>query len=625
MKYKSFILSAMVGTALLSSSCQDEFAKLNTNPGSITDANIPYLFAQGVSEFEPAGYIFWFYNTRYFGQWVQSYAQTGGYTDQFNIMGPAGSQGEQSLQILKYAREIDNAIELLGPEEGSKFQQIRAVLNPLMVYLGIFDNDVYGSRPFSEACMARFGGTLTPKYDTVDDLYTQYLTMLDEALKAFSTPSGAQTFPSNQDAVYKGDLAKWSKLTNSLRLKIAVRLLHKDRAKAIKLAEEVVASSAGVLDGTADDFIFSKGINDHHFGDDVSQVGAPTKPVVDFLIKNKDPRVRFFYEKNQFNSKVVQAFFDTEVSNPGGNAKLPAYILANVNYEVIDGKKVFKSWKGLGEPWVRYYGLPTEIGAATQAAKYGDYFEKIRWEIGPSTGKKEYTPYAIFNQEMVRGQKDFTVPTVPGGPVIQDLNDNAWWGMYMTTAEVNLYLAEFKLLGANLPKSASEYYNKAVRSSVEVYNRMAALNKVPYYGTTYSYDENEKPIDLQDGEIDAMMANEDYQLTGSAAEQLEKVYIQQYMHFMYLPSDQFTTARRSGVPKYDSKYLARDRNSENTVVPRRFDVGVPSPTDLMFQITTDAYAAQGFTPSANNTPALLNSERLWQDQGAPNYGEGPNY
>ena len=35
--------------------------------------------------------------------------------------------------------------------------------------------------------------------------------------------------------------------------------------------------------------------------------------------------------------------------------------------------------------------------------------------------------------------------------MIQDIEDNPWYGMYMTTAEVNLYLAEFKLLGANLP------------------------------------------------------------------------------------------------------------------------------------------------------------------------------
>ncbi len=625
MNYKLFILTSFIGISFFTSSCKDDFADINTNPSSITDANIPYLFAQGVMGFEPYGYLYWFYNSRYTTQWVQSFVSIDGYTDQFNIMGAAGGQGTQSLEVLKYAREIDQAIEELGETEGAKYLHIRAVLNPLIVYLALYDSDIYGAINFSEACMARYGGTLTPKYDTVEELYTEFLSMLDESLAAFANTSVTQTFPSNQDPIYKGDIAKWAKLTNSLKLKIAVRLLHQDKAQALRIAGEVAASDAGVLDGATDDFVFNKGINNYHFGDDVVAMGAAAKPVVDFLIKNKDPRVRFFYAKNLFNSKVVQAFFNAEADNPTGSAKLPAYILNNVNYTVVDGKKFFQSWKGLGEPWVRYYGLPTDMGAGTQASLYGDYFETLRWRIGPSGGEKDYTPYAIFNQEMVRGQMDYTVPTVPGGPVIQDLADNAWWGMYMTTAEVNLYFAEFKLLGANLPQDASVYFDKALRSSVEAYNRIAGLNKVPYYGTTYGYDDTEVVIDLKDGEIDAMLANVDYQLAGTDAEQLEKVYIQEYLHFMFHPTDQYVVVRRSGIPKVGSSLLAWNPIAPNTTIPRRFDVNPPSPTDLMYQITTDIYKQEGFTPGSNNNPSLLNSERLWQDMGAPNFGEGPNF
>ena len=38
-----------------------------------------------------------------------------------------------------------------------------------------------------------------------------------------------------------------------------------------------------------------------------------------------------------------------------------------------------------------------------------------------------------------------------------------------------------------------------------------------------------------------------------------------------------------------------------------------------------AFQQQGFTFCDGTNPSLLNSERVWYDKGAPNFGEGPNY
>ena len=61
----------------------------------------------------------------------------------------------------------------------------------------------------------------------------------------------------------------------------------------------------------------------------------------------------------------------------------------------------------------------------------------------------------------------------------------------------------------------------------------------------------------------------------------------------------------------------------NNAIPRRFEVPAPSPTDKMYQILLDSYRSQGFTPGSNQPGTLLNSERVWQDKGAPQFGEGP--
>lgn len=614
------------GLLLFAASCQDDMAKINSNPSQVTDANISYLFAHAVNTFEPSGYLLWFYNAAMTYKWSQMGVPTGGFTSLYTQTTATGDQGFKYIEALKYARDIENVRSNLDAVEAAKYANIAACTDILTVYMGIFDSDMYGDRPFTEAARARYGGTLTPKYDKIQDLYTLWLEMLDNAVTTL-TSSQDQIFPPNQDVVYKGDVAKWAKLANSIKLKIAARLISQDRAKALSIASAVASASVGVLDGSGDDFLFNKanaitkddGDRVYHWNQGFLTSTASSQRVIDFMLDNKDPRVRFFYRKNGWNSRIVQGFFDQEKD-------IPAYILENVNYTESGGKKTFVSWKGMGEPWVRYYGLPVEMDAAQNTAAYGDYFDysnRSKLKIGDA--EKTYTPFSGFQNEMIIGRVDFTLPTLPGGPVIQDLDDNPWYGMYMSTSEVNLYLAEFKLLGASLPKTASEYFNKAVKASVEEYNRLAALNKIPYYGKTYDYDPNEKVIDLKDGEIDEMMTNADYQLTGNAALDLEKVYVQQLLHFTLYPNEQFVTVRRSGVPKTNSSLIQWENfsNVANNAIPRRFEVGAPSPTDLMYQILIDSYKSQGFTPGSSQDGTLLNSERVWQDIGAPQFGEGP--
>jgi len=625
MKKIKYLLTIILSCLLVvGTSCRDDMADINTNPSQVVKGNIPYLFAQAVIEFEPSGYLYWFYNAAMTYRWGQMGVPTGGFTSTYTETTATGDQGYQYIRVLNYARDIQHLRSTMSEEESAKYASLSACVDILTVYLGIFDSDMYGDRPFTEASMARYGGTLTPKYDKIEDLYTLWLGMLDNAITTLTTAEN-QIFPHTQDVIYNGDVSKWAKLANSLKLKIAVRLLSQKKEQALTIASDVAAASCGVLDGRDDDFLFNKanaiakddGDKVYHWNQTFLTGMASSQRVVNFMLRNKDPRVRFFYRKNEWNSKIVQGFFDADKN-------IPAYILENVNYSVVDGKKKFESWKGLGEPWVRYYGLPVEMDAGNNVA-YADYFDYAN-RCRLTNERAAYMPFSQFQQEMIIGRYDFTLPTLPGDPIIQDTEDVPWYGMYMSTAEVNLYLAEFKLLGANLPKTAAEYFNKGVRASVEEYDRLASLNKIPYYGKTYDYDPNEKVIDLKAGEIEAMLTNTDYQLTGNTTSDLEKVYVQQLIHFTLFPDDQFVTVRRSGCPKEESNLIRWENFSPlvpNNAIPRRFEVPAPSPTDKMYQILLDSYRSQGFTPGSNQPGTLLNSERVWQDKGAPQFGEGP--
>lgn len=630
MKYKHILAGATItALALANPGCRDKFADINSNPSDITTGNINYLFTQAEINFEPSGYTYWFYNAPMMAKWSQIGIGDGGFSTNFQETTATGDQGEKTYDVLLYVRDIENTLSKMPAEEAAAYQQQLAALKTLTIYLGVFDTDMFGDMPFNEACMAPYTSPalMTPEYDSVESLYDQWLTELEQHISTLTTATD-QSWIAKQDIIYNGNATKWAKLANSLRLKIAVRLLSQNKTKALAIAKAVAESSVGVLDGADDDLLYNKatsitkddGDKVYHFGNGV--LGAylyPTKLVTDFMLTSKDPRIRFFFSKNGYNSKVVQAFFDQSVA-------LPDFIAANVSYTTdANGKKTFTAWKGMGEPWVRYYGLPVVMNAS-QNSQYDGYFKTTPFTLKDGDIQYTYRSTSQFNEEMVRGRVDYTVPRAPGDVVVQDTEDAPWYGMYMSTAEVNLYLAEFALLGASLPQSADYYYNKAVEASVEEYDRLANLNQIPYYGTTYGYDPNEKVIDLQNGEIAAMMATPEVAFSGTTAEKLEKVYIQQILHFMYLPSDQFNVIRRSGIPSRASSMFAWTDFQEPaaTAIPRRFEIATPSLTDLMYDNKTAAYSSQGFTTGTNIPTTLLNSERVWQDKGAPNFGDGPN-
>lgn len=632
MKSLKYTLAALAlgATVVSTTSCREDFTDINKNPNQIVTADASMLFTKGIIDFEPSGYLMWYYNAPMMQLWSQLGTPTGGYTPNFAKTTAYGDQGSQYIKVLKYVREMNAMIENAG-EDGAKYKGYAAALDVLTAYLGILDTDLIGSVPFTEACMANYGGTLTPAYDSQESLYQLWEQQINAAISVFSNPTGLE-MKAAQDIAFGGDWNKWARFANSLKLRLAARYVNINKSKALSLAQEVASASCGYIDSMDQAMLFNKATATsdnnqdiiYHWSNGFLDGQAASINVMNFMVKNLDPRVRFAYRKNSYNSKVVQAFWDK-------GQEIPHYIQENIEFEEVGGKKVFKAWKGAGEPWVRYYGVPVEMNASNNAATYGDWFDSPRFRVSDAEGNNltSYTPYSQFQQQMIIGRSyNFQLPKAPGEPVTQVIDPRPWYGLYMGGAEVNLYLAEFKLLGANLPKSAEEYLTKGMTLSVQEYDKLAGLNQIAYYGKTYDYDPFEVSIELKDGEIDTMLAQEDYKLTGNAALDLEKVYLQQIINFTLNPNEQFVTARRTGLPSFSSTLLPRVNYSEVPVtnVPRRYDTGNPSQTDLMYQIYKDAYAAQGYsiTTAGSNETAPLNSERTWADKNNPQWGAGFN-
>ena len=608
-------LLAVVGLT----SCREQFAELNQKPSAVITEEPSFLLTAAEAAFETNDYTFWFYNQALFANWSQM-GTTGIFREDTYVMPTGVNRQTAYITMLNYRNMIDHYIEIFEHPESKAYS---AMCGVLAIYGAIYAIDINGDIQYTEAAQYRNGGPLTPKYDKVEELYDIFVTELDDYIKTFKDDS--QVVVGRQDIIYGGNLDKWAKLANTMKLKVAVRLYNNNPTKAAEIAKGVLANSAGYIDSLEDAFIFHKADRDtggdlaYQTGNSLSgYMSGSSEKVIKYMVDSRDPRVRFFYTKNGFNSLIIQEFIKEGKTND-----LPPYVLENIN---LDADGNFESYK-LGEPWNRYYGRPLvwEMSDEYNAMKgiYFDYTDRYQLTVGDAN--KSYGIFSGMSEEMIRGRVDFTLPTIPGGPVKQDNEDVPWWGMYLGAGETNLYLAELAQLGS-ISGNAKNFYERGVALSVQEWDYIAGQNKIPYSGTTYDYDPLEVSIELKDGEIETMLATDGVQWDGS----LEKIYLQQLMNFTMMPDEFFVTARRSGYPKVGSRYLPFTEFPKfaRTAIPRRFEFTEPLPTDIMHDIRLANLKEQGFTTgvqqsgTGHNSTTVLNTERLWQDKNAPQWGEG---
>ncbi|GAA5222021.1 SusD/RagB family nutrient-binding outer membrane lipoprotein [Membranihabitans marinus] len=596
---------------------RDKFAELNSNPSTLSEPDLRFSMTEAIEQIYNNDYTIWFYtNFQYLYPWTQVTTVQGGNGADFNLMGPYGAQGLYG-SLFPQTMDIRMRIDDMSEEEQAVRQGFKALTYPIQISPALVNTDLTGSMIYSQAGLAPYTNPplLTPEYDNQSMLFDTWLSELDEALNILEDTDGQLTLGS-QDLIYEGDYDKWAKYCNLLKLKIAARLVHKDRSKALQIAEEVANSPVGYMDDINDDFVYNRGINYYGTGNGM-WIGYGNQKLIDFLIEVKDPRVRFNFKKNDFNGEVVQAFIDADQA-------LPPFIEPLVK---LDDDGNFDGWNAPGEPWVRYHGAPISPDA-TQDPANDIYFNQAAYNrIAANGTEKTYSSTVLFQEKLTRTQYDYTYPTKPGGRVLE-LNDNQppLQVLLGSSAETNLYLAEFKQLGANLPKSAQEYLNRGVELSVKRADLIAKNNQFPYYNNDPVYTDPDESAAagtyLRDSEVTDLLSQEALDLSTDA---LEKIYIQQYINFMNTPNDLWATVRRSGVPMKGSSYLEWEEFTSSGTempIPRRFTVSTPTADNLNYANQLKSVQDQGFTTGDPN-PNILSQERLWFDQDSPEYGEGP--
>ncbi|MGH7576037.1 MAG: SusD/RagB family nutrient-binding outer membrane lipoprotein [Longimicrobiales bacterium] len=119
------------------------------------------------------------------------------------------------------------------------------------VYAMHLVTDLWGDVPYSEALRADDPEKpiTTPVYDSQEAIYTAMLAELETAVGLLD--SSAESFGS-EDLIYGGDVTKWEKFANSLRLRLAMRISGVAPAVAQPIVQDL--ASRPLITSNADNF-----------------------------------------------------------------------------------------------------------------------------------------------------------------------------------------------------------------------------------------------------------------------------------------------------------------------------------------------------------------------------------
>ncbi len=569
------ILSVTLLSGLLLTNCTDRFADTNLNPAEINNPDLTHLFTDALYKSAGDEYLQWFYNNSvYFWRFSQVTVANGGTSSDFNNTGALG--GIPLYDVMIDMREIQNRIDNMPEEQKGIYKAFRAVTKIPVIQLGIRATDWQGSMVYSEAVDARYGGNLEPKFDTQEELFNTWLAELDDAINVL-TSSSNQISIGNQDFMYLSDWEKWARYANSLKLRIAARLEVADNAKMKQVLNSIISKKDAngnllLITESGHQAIWAPGTQEMGPGGSNSlwiENYAPSKNYSLYMRTNKDPRLRLTFRENALTETAITALKNT-----------PGVVLPRFAKLPVD------------DPWDRLVGGPV----APDSSGVTDYFGSAL--IDSNNNHYNRLPFVEYN---------FIKPKQAG-------RNGEYINYVLGAPEVCLYLAEFIEKGyISGIGSAKDWYEKGIRLSLANYDARAKKAQIPDYDSKA----------LQSTEADALLAKDNVKYIAGDPKNVEKIILQEIVNLFDNPYEMVAVTRRTGFPKKNSTIWAWEPYTATGTVlklPRRFPWTTPT-IEKNLANWNSALNAQGFTAD-DNQGSVLNSQRVWWDKKAPDYGEG---
>lgn len=227
--------------------------------------------------------------------------------------------------------------------------------------------DMYGPIPYS-----KFGKNIKVAYDSQKDIYYSFFDELDNAISVMTdyTTSNTKPYMAKYDYIYSGNISKWIKLANTLRLRLAMRISYVDEDKARTEAQAAIAHAGGLITTKADAAIL-------HQSSTLSYVN----PIWEVCESFKDMRMSATMDcyLNGLEDPRIEAYFTPAANGEYHGARngmtdinKDAWVAAASSVNIAEGSDL--TWMNAAESWFLMAEAKLRFGLGTSTVR--EYYEQ---------------------------------------------------------------------------------------------------------------------------------------------------------------------------------------------------------------------------------------------------------
>lgn len=216
---KKLIYMAVLGFVVTSiAACTKNFEDINTNPNDPTEAPLTTVLSYVLKDHAAE-----FYNTwgdmnepsTYAGHLAKhAYIDESRYVFRPNVVENMWTISSREL------KNLDIIMQRADEIEGGAVN-MKAVAMATQGMIWMVATDRWRDLPFTEALQGD-EGVISPAYSTQEEIYPAILAQLKEAATLMNQNAG--DLLGDGDILFNGDMMKWKRFTNSLRLRAAIRI-----------------------------------------------------------------------------------------------------------------------------------------------------------------------------------------------------------------------------------------------------------------------------------------------------------------------------------------------------------------------------------------------------------------